>query len=379
MTSSDLSKILITGANGFIGKNLTIRLNELSNYEILTFLKEDSHSDLSDKILKADIIVHLAGVNRPLDSEMFSSVNSGLTKKISEILISNKHKIPIIFSSSTQINLDNDYGRSKLEAESILKELSQKNGNSVSIFRLPGVYGKWCKPNYNSVVATFCHNIANEIPIHINDKHAMLNIVHVDIVVESIIKTFKDCVEGFNLIPIKNVFQITVGDLADHIRSFYNSRTSLTTEKVGDGIIRSLYSTYISYLTPKNFLYSIPFYKDDRGIFVEMLKTKDSGQFSFFTAKPGVTRGRHYHHTKTEKFLVIKGEAKFNFRHILSNDSYIIKTTGDKPQIVETVPGWAHDISNTGNDELVVMLWANEIFDRDKPDTIPSEVKVEEN
>lgn len=379
MTSLDFNKVLITGANGFIGKNLTTRLNELSNYEIITFLKEDSHADLSDKILKADIIVHLAGVNRPPNSEMFSTVNLGLTKKISEILISNNHKVPIIFSSSTQVNLDNDYGKSKLEAELVLKELSQKNGNSISVFRLPGVFGKWCKPDYNSVVATFCHNIANDIPIHINDEDAKLNIVHIDVIVESMIKTFKDYLEGFNLIPIKNVLQITVGDLAEHIRSFHDSRTSLITEKVGIGIIRSLYSTYISYLPPKNFLYSIPSYKDDRGVFVEMLKTKDSGQFSFFTAKPGVKRGGHYHHTKTEKFLVIKGKANFNFRHILSNESHIIETSADKPQIVETVPGWAHDITNIGEDELVVMLWANEIFDRAKPDTISSEVKIEKN
>ena len=374
MKSLRLNKLLITGANGFVGKNLVLRLKELSEYEILTYVRGDSDADLSDRVLDAEIIIHLAGVNRPATSDMFAVVNSGLTLKIAEILSSHKSKTPVIFTSSSQVTLDNDYGRSKLDAENILKELSRENGNPVSIFRLPGVFGKWCRPDYNSVVATFCHNIANDLSIHISDKHANLRLLHIDNVVESMLGAIKECRKGFSYISIDNEFQITVGDLANQIKSFKECRSSLVSERVGVGLIRALYSTYISYLPSTEFSYSIPSHKDQRGVFVEMLKTQDSGQFSFFTAKPKTTRGGHYHHTKNEKFLVVKGNARFNYRHILSNETYSVETSGDHPEIVETVPGWAHDISNIGDDDLVVMLWANEIFDRDRPDTISSEV-----
>ena len=369
-----LTKLLITGADGFIGKNLILRLKELSEYEILTYVRGDSDLDLSDRVLDAEIIIHLAGVNRPVTSEMFAVVNSGLTLKIAEILSSHKSKTPVIFTSSTQVTLDNDYGRSKLDAENILKELSRENGNPVSIFRLPGVFGKWCRPDYNSVVATFCHNIANDLSIHISDKDAKLRLLHIDSVVDSMLLAIKEFRRGLSYISIDNEFQITVGELANQINSFKECRSSLVSERVGVGLIRALYSTYISYLPPTKFSYTIQSHEDQRGVFVEMLKTQDSGQFSFFTAKPKTTRGGHYHNTKTEKFLVIKGNARFNFRHILSNEAYSLETSGDHPQIVETVPGWAHDISNIGDDELVVMLWANEIFDRDRPDTISCEV-----
>ena len=379
MNSASLTKVLVTGANGFIGKNLILRLKELSEYEIITFVKEDSDKDLSDKILEADIVIHLAGVNRPVNPAMYATVNSGLTGQIANILSSHNYKTPVIFTSSSQVTLENDYGKSKLDAENLLKELNKKNGNPVSILRLPGVFGKWCKPDYNSVVATFCHNVANNLPINIHDRHVNLNLLHIDNVVESILRAIKEGQDGFSYFTIDNETQITVGELADQIRSFKDCRSTLVSQRVGTGFIRALYSTYISYLPVKDFSYSVPSYNDERGVFVEMLKTKDSGQFSFFTAKPGTTRGGHYHHTKTEKFLILKGNAKFNFRHILSNETYTIETSGDHYEIVETVPGWAHDISNIGDSELVVMIWANEIFDSKKPDTISSEVQIEKN
>mgnify|MGYP000111772769 CR=1 FL=1 len=379
MNSASLTKVLVTGANGFIGKNLILRLKELSEYEIITFVKEDSDKDLSDKILEADIVIHLAGVNRPVNSAMYATVNSGLTDQIANILSSHNYKTPVIFTSSSQVTLENDYGKSKLDAENLLKELNKKNGNPVSILRLPGVFGKWCKPDYNSVVATFCYNVANNLPINIHDRHVNLNLLHIDNVVESILRAIKEGQDGFSYLTIDNETQITVGELADQIRSFKDCRSTLVSQRVGTGFIRTLYSTYISYLPVKDFSYSVPSYNDERGVFVEMLKTKDSGQFSFFTAKPGITRGGHYHHTKTEKFLILKGNAKFNFRHILSNETHTIETSGDHYEIVETVPGWAHDISNIGDSELVVMIWANEIFDSKKPDTISSEVQIEKN
>lgn len=379
MNSASLTKVLVTGANGFIGKNLILRLKELSEYEIITFVKEDSDKDLSDKILEADIVIHLAGVNRPVNPAMYATVNSGLTDQIANILSSHNYKTPVIFTSSSQVTLENDYGKSKLDAENLLKELNKKNGNPVSILRLPGVFGKWCKPDYNSVVATFCYNVANNLPINIHDRHVNLNLLHIDNVVESILRAIKEGQDGFSYLTIDNETQITVGELADQIRSFKDCRSTLVSQRVGTGFIRTLYSTYISYLPVKDFSYSVPSYNDERGVFVEMLKTKDSGQFSFFTAKPGITRGGHYHHTKTEKFLILKGNAKFNFRHILSNETHTIETSGDHYEIVETVPGWAHDISNIGDSELVVMIWANEIFDSKKPDTISSEVQIEKN
>ena len=374
---SSLTKVLITGANGFIGKNLVIRLNELSKFQTITYVRTDSEKDLCDKIKEADIIIHLAGVNRPNSNDQFDLDNIELTQKIVNILISNNIKIPVIFSSTTQAIQDNEYGISKLEAENVLKSLNKKNENPVLIYRLPGVFGKWCKPNYNSVVGTFCYNISKNLPIHINDENKNIDLVHIDDVVDSMIKVTTENQYGVNFINIENKYEISVGELASLIRSFKESRDSLITERVGVGLTRALYSTYLSYLSPENFSYPIPSHDDQRGSFVEMLKTKDSGQFSFFTAKPGVTRGGHYHHMKTEKFLVIKGIARFNFLHIYKNETHSLEITGENPVIVETVPGWSHDITNIGSDELIVMLWANEIFDKNKPDTFAKEVKIE--
>jgi UDP-2-acetamido-2,6-beta-L-arabino-hexul-4-ose reductase len=241
---------------------------------------------------------------------------------------------------------------------------------------LPNVFGKWCKPNYNSAVATFCHNITRNIPIQINDSNATLSLVYVDDVIDEFIRVLNHKpeveVSAFCSVPV--YYQTTVGELASQLYAFRDSRHSLVSEPVGTGLVRALYSTYMSYLTPDNFAYEVPKFGDPRGVFVEMLKTKDSGQFSYFTAHPGITRGGHYHHAKTEKFLVIKGKARFGFRHILTQETYELFTSGEQPTIVETIPGWSHDITNVGEDEMVVMLWANEIFNRDRPDTIASEV-----
>jgi UDP-2-acetamido-2,6-beta-L-arabino-hexul-4-ose reductase len=232
------------------------------------------------------------------------------------------------------------------------------------------VFGKWCKHHYNSVVATFCHNISHDLPIQMNNPDFELSLVYIDDVVEEFVKIIQGAKGDKKELSVQPEYKIKLGDLADQINTFRESRDSLITERVGSGLVRKLYSTYLSYLSPKQFSYSIPSYGDERGMFAEMLKTKDSGQFSFFTAKPGVTRGGHYHHSKTEKFLVIQGEAKFGFRHIISNETHEIVTSVNKLKIVETVPGWSHDITNIGTGEMVVMLWANEIFDPDNPDTI---------
>jgi UDP-2-acetamido-2,6-beta-L-arabino-hexul-4-ose reductase len=244
----------------------------------------------------------------------------------------------------------------------------------VSIYRLPGVFGKWCKPQYNSVVGTFCHNKARDLPVQISDTSARVSLVYVDDVIDAMLGQLFTGWVGLQRPVVAPEYSVTLGDLVKQIDAFRNCRTSLLSERVGTGFVRALYSTYVSYLPVEKFAYAVPVHEDTRGVFVEMLKTPDAGQFSFFTVHPGITRGGHYHHTKTEKFLVIKGKARFGFRHMLTNEVYHLDTEGAKPQVVETVPGWTHDITNVGDDEMVVMLWANEIFDHANPDTITSKV-----
>jgi len=365
--------VLVTGSNGFIGKNLIVRLNELS-IQITTYTRKNSTQDLEGLIKDADCIVHLAGENRPKDEKDFDIVNAGLTASICDAARSSGKKISIILASSAQADLDNAYGKSKLDAEVAVKALEIDTGCPVHVYRLPGVFGKWCKPNYNSVVATFCHNISHDLSIQVNNPNFELSLVYIDDVVKEFVKVIRGERGGEKELSVQPEYKIKLGDLADQIKRFKESRDSLITEKVGSGVVRNLYSTYLSYLSPEQFSYSIPSHGDERGMFAEMLKTKDSGQFSFFTAGPGVTRGGHYHHSKTEKFLVVQGEAKFGFRHIATDETHEIITTSKELKIVETVPGWSHDITNIGTEEIIVMLWANEIFDPDNPDTIAHKV-----
>jgi UDP-2-acetamido-2,6-beta-L-arabino-hexul-4-ose reductase len=283
-------------------------------------------------------------------------------------------QLPLLLASSAQVERDNPYGRSKLAAELAVQRLCAATGHPAVVYRLPGVFGKWCKPNYNSVVATFCHNLARGLPIQINDPAARLQLVYVDDVVSSFIAALDAPVPGMVWGDVAPLYTTTLGELAAQIAAFGDCRTSLMSERVGTGLARALYATYVSYLPNESFAYDVPVYGDLRGVFVEMLKTPDSGQFSYFTAHPGITRGGHYHHTKTEKFLVIKGQAVFRFRHLLTGELFELATSGDKPQVVDTIPGWVHDITNVGHDEMVVMLWANEVFDRQRPDTVASKV-----
>ena len=366
-------KVVVTGANGFIGKNLSVHLKEQKQFDILEVNRNTPKKVLSSFLYEADFVFHLAGINRPQDISEFQNGNVDFTNFIVEELVKFGRKVPIALTSSTQINQDNPYGKSKLAAEKLVKAYSDATGSAHYIFRFPNVFGKWCKPNYNSFVATFCHNILNDLEISIHDAAAPVKLVYID----DVCKALLDLLDGKHesgLINEPKGFATTVGEVADIIFSFKSSRGSLITQRVGEGLVRALYSTYLSYVSPSNFSYSIPSYADKRGVFCEMLKTKDSGQFSFFTAHAGITRGGHYHHTKTEKFLVIKGLARFCFRNILSNEKFSKTTSGENPEIIETVPGWSHDITNIGSDELIVMLWANEIFDPKRPDTMESKV-----
>jgi UDP-2-acetamido-2,6-beta-L-arabino-hexul-4-ose reductase len=370
--------ILVTGANGFIGKNLLIRLKEIPNTTITCFVRGDDLLSLKLMVKNADLVIHLAGENRPEREVDFEEGNVNLTVALCnaihhEFKATGRH-VPLVFTSSTQANLNNPYGRSKAAAENAIQYLAQNTGNPSIVIRLPGVFGKWCKPNYNSVVATFCYNIARELPIQINDPKVSLPLVYIDDVISSILSSIETLPKGFKQLKIRPEYSITIGELGKVIRNFANLRNTLMVERVGTDLVRALYATYISYLPTSEFSYKVPKYVDSRGVFVEMLKTLDSGQFSYFTANPGVTRGGHYHHTKTEKFLVIKGDALFRFRHIFSNEIFEIQTSESMPQIVDTIPGWAHEITNIGENEMVVILWANENFERTRPDTVACKV-----
>jgi len=375
-------KILITGANGFIGKNLRVHLNEKKDLVVNTFTRNNKIDELSLLMEDTDFVFHLAGVNRPKIESEFIEGNVTLTMAVcnalEKVFSKSGKKVPIVYTSSTQVELDNAYGRSKKEAEQLILKLSSEHSLPAHIFRLPNVFGKWCNPNYNSMVATFCYNIARDLPIQIHNRASEIRMVYVDDVIDRfmlLLENGSSRVSTVTFEEIKPVYTNTVGQVADLIFQFRSSRESLVTEPVGMGFIRALYATYLSYLPKEKFSYPIKQYPDARGNFVEMLKTKDSGQFSFFTAHPGVTRGGHYHHTKNEKFLVIQGKGLFRFKNIDTGEYFQLETTGDNVEIVETIPGWSHDITNIGSTDLIVMLWANEIFDRSKPDTFSSLLK----
>ena len=363
-------RFAVTGANGFIGKNLVVRLRELGHEPIAITRGLDADM-LAAQLGDVDAVLHLGGVNRPETEDEFLSGNLGGTETLIAALTGLPKRPPLLFASSIQADRDNPYGRSKRAAELALKAYSEHTGSIAAVCRLPNVFGKWCQPNYNSVVATFCHNISRGLPISVSNPDAELQLVYVDDVVDAFI--------AFATLPsaavvIEPVHTTTLGALAAHLEAFRDSRHTLVTGAVGTGYLRALHATYVSYLDPSNFAYDLVAHTDPRGSFVEMLRTPDSGQFSFFTAHPGITRGGHYHHTKTEKFLVIQGKARFGFRHILTDETFEIVTSNERPQVVETVPGWSHDVTNIGDDTMVVMLWANELFNRDKPDTIAAKV-----
>ena len=377
-------RVLITGANGFLGRNLQLRLRERQDVQVVCYTRQQQAWQLPELLEGVDFVVNLAGVNRPHDPKEFTADNTDFTRDLCQAVVSvarlTGKQIPILYTSSTQAALDNAYGRSKREAEEVLATTGLDPLVPVHVFRLPNVFGKWCRPNYNSVVATFCHNIARNLPIQVNDPQASVTLVYIDDVIERFVQIIDGAApmvgaDGFATVQPQYV--TTVGELVRLIRAFYESRASLVTERVGTGLVHALYATYVSYLPMEAFAYDVPQHADHRGIFVEMLKTPDCGQFSFFTARAGVTRGGHYHHSKTEKFLVIKGRALFRFRHMQTGQTHELQTSGDKSQIVETVPGWTHDITNIGSEEMVVMLWANEIFEQARPDTYDCPLRPE--
>lgn len=367
-------RIVVTGSAGFIGRNLCVRLTELGYTEVACLTRETSTQDFKAVLQAADIVFHLAGVNRSADDKDFTAGNVDYTADLCAELRASGRAVPIVYTSSTQASTPGVYGTSKLQAEEVLSEYGRSSGAAVWIYRLSNTFGKWARPNYNSVVATFCHNVARSLPITVTDASKELRLVYIDDVVSSFVELIGSPERPSGYVDVEPVYSATLGEIASTIKQFEESRQTLTLPAVGTGLTRALYSTYVSALPRELFAYQVPVYSDPRGSFAEFMKTPGHGQFSYFTGVPGVTRGEHYHHSKTEKFVVIQGKARFRFRQIVTNEGYELDITGGEGHVVETVPGWAHDITNIGDGILVVMLWANEIFDRAKPDTISAKV-----
>ena len=362
-------RIVVTGGDGFLGRTLRLRLHEVGHREVANLTRSTAASDWSEALAGADIVFHLAGVNRPPDPAEFVTGNADLTAQVCHSLAAAGRGAALVLTSSTQAALDNAYGRSKLEAEHAVQCYSENTGARACVLRLPNVFGKWARPHYNSAVATFCHNITRGLPIAVHDEVAPLRLVYVDDVVDAMLALLPPSTAS-GTVEVAPVYETTVGAVAATLREFADSRRTLVIPRVGAGLVRALYSTYVSYLPPDAFAYALVRHEDPRGVFSEMLRTSDSGQFSYFTAYPGITRGEHYHHTKTEKFLVVQGRARFAFRHVTTGESHSLDVEGTRPQVVEMVPGWAHNITNIGDGEMVVLLWANEVFDPQRPDTI---------
>jgi UDP-2-acetamido-2,6-beta-L-arabino-hexul-4-ose reductase len=370
-------KILITGAKGFIGKNLAVELRNQKAGDVLEFDMGNSLSELEKFAKECDLVYHLAGINRPRDPKEFEEGNFDFTNTLISYLKKSGKSAPVIFSSSVQAKLDNPYGRSKLAAENSLIKYSEETGIPVSVYRLPNVFGKWSRPSYNSVVSTFCHNIAYGLPVQINDPETVLNQIYVnDVIDEFISKTVSiGDRNGPELIEdIKPVYTLTLGKLESLISSFREIRSMLSVPDLSDPFTRKLYATYLSYLPEDEFSYPLKMNIDNRGSFTEFIRTGDRGQVSVNISKPGIVKGNHWHHTKNEKFLVVSGIGVIRFRKIGSTEIIEYRVNGEKLEVVDIPTGYTHNIENIGTTDMVTVMWASEVFDPGKPDTFFEEV-----
>lgn len=368
-------KILITGAKGFVGNNLVAELRNQGFQDLLEYDVDTDPALLDGYAASCEFVFHLAGVNRPKEQTEFMTGNFGFTSQLLDALKKNGNKAPVLITSSTQAAFDNPYGQSKKAGEELIFQYGKENGVKVFVYRLPNVFGKWCRPNYNSAVATFCHNIAHGLPIQVNDPNVVMNLVYVDDVVVSFIDKLKNGKPDAEIYSeVTPVHTIKLGEIADLINSFKSSRETLQVPDMGDAFTKKLYSTYLSYLPEDQFSYLLKMNVDNRGSFTEFLKSPERGQVSVNISKPGITKGNHWHHTKNEKFLVVSGKGVIRFRKINTNEIIEYFVSGDKLEVVDIPVGYTHNIENLGDTDMVTVMWVNEVFDKERPDTFFLEV-----
>ena len=373
-----MKKILITGGRGFLGRNLADHLLERKDCVTTIFGREDSAEDLRNWLLDADVVFHLAGVNRPQDPTDFERGNAGLTEQLCQFLREGRRSPKIVFSSSIQAELDNPYGASKAKAEKALQTFASETGACVRIYRLKNLFGKWCHPNYNSVTATFCHNIAKDLPISVSDPARQVEMSYVDDVVSAFLAEIDGRQAGAEAGAEIPTYCIQLGDLAGRIQAFHEMRTTLTLPDFSDWFNRALYATYLSYVAPAARGYNLEIKSDARGSLAEFIKEKHFGQIFVSRTKPGVTRGNHYHHTKTEKFFVVEGEGLIRMRSVEGGPVEAYFVTGSAYRVIDIPPGFTHSIANVGTEEMVTLFWSSEMFDPNRPDTYFLPVDFEE-
>lgn len=373
-----LVKVLVTGSAGFIGRNLIERLKTGACPEVTEILEFDRDTDpglLAVYASGCDFVFHLAGVNRPQDPAEFTEGNVDLTVRLLDALRAARPR-PVVVTSSVQALRDNPYGVSKRGAEEAVAAYAAETGAHAYVYRLPNVFGKWSRPNYNTVVATFCHNIARDLPVEVSDPSASLTLVYIDDVVDEFLRALVGHateIEGEYVVPVTH--DTTVGELAERLRGFRRSRDSLAVPRSDDPLEKKLYATYLSFLEPDGFSYPLAMHRDQRGSFTEIIRTAERGQFSVNVIKPGITKGNHWHDTKNEKFVVVSGEGVVRFRKVGEAEVHEYFVSGERMEVVDIPPGYTHNIENLGETEMVTFMWASEAFDPEKPDTYPLPVQ----
>jgi UDP-2-acetamido-2,6-beta-L-arabino-hexul-4-ose reductase len=372
-----LKTILVTGSGGFLGKNLIQTLSTRDDIRVIEHEVDDSRYDLDRALRVADVVVHLAGVNRPQGPDEYMTGNIEFTKAICDTLCAASKGPKIVMSSSIQAELDNPYGVSKRLAEKELEKFADESGAEVVVFRFKNIFGKWSRPNYNSVVATFCHNIARDLPITVTDPNKRLELIYVDDVVAALLDEIdsKKTIPGFRFAEEIEGFAVMLGDLAETIRAFRESRTTCRLPEFSDRFTACLYATYLSYLDDDDLAYDLEQKTDARGALAEFVKSPHIGQVFVSRTKPGITRGNHYHHTKVEKFFVVEGAGVVHLRHLRTGEMVEMKVCGEDFRVVDIPPGYTHSIQNVGSTDMVVIFWASEVFDPNRPDTYYCEVR----
>ncbi len=368
-------KVLITGAGGFIGKNLAAELKNRGYDHLLEYDMHTEEQVLEAYVRECDFVFHLAGVNRPKEEEDFFKGNVEFTARLLDLLKKYQNRAPVVFASSVQAALNNPYGISKRKGEELLAAYTNETGAKTFAYRLANVFGKWCRPNYNSAVATFCHNIARNLPIHISNENAEVRLIYIDDILEAFINTMEGKeYHTERYYEINPVYQIALGELTWLIRIFKKSRGDLSIPNMSDEFTKKLYSTYLSYLPEDQLSYPLEMKKDPRGSFTEFIRTPDRGQISVNISKPGIIKGNHWHHTKNEKFLVVSGRGLVQLRKLGSDQVITHKVSGEKLEVIDIPPGYAHNIINEGESDMVTLIWADSPFDPKNPDTYYLEV-----